>query len=94
MRSIHAAGTLYTFGCLVLPALVAKQLCREMRPLLWVSPLVGMTAALLGFALAHRLDWPPAHTTVALLAAALPPAWAWRAWRMQRATPAAPQPAP
>jgi ABC-type Mn2+/Zn2+ transport system permease subunit len=83
--SIHAAGTLYTFGCLVLPALAAKQLCREMRPLLWVSPLIAMAAALLGFAFAHHLDWPPAHTTVALLAVALPAAWAWRAWRTQRA---------
>jgi len=89
--SIRVSGTLYTFGCLVLPALVAKQLCREMRPLLWVSPLVGMAGALMGFALAHQLDWPPAHTTVALLAAALPPAWAWRAWRTHRAIPSAPQ---
>lgn len=83
--SIRAAGTLYTFGCLVLPALVAKNLCREMRPMLWVAPLLAVAAALAGFVLAHGLDRPPAHATVGLLAAALPAAWAWRALARRRA---------
>jgi ABC-type Mn2+/Zn2+ transport system permease subunit len=79
--SIRAAGTLYTFGCLVLPALLAKNLCREVGPMLWVAPLFSCAAALAGFVLANHLDWPPAHTTVALLAGALPVAWSVRALR-------------
>jgi ABC-type Mn2+/Zn2+ transport system permease subunit len=79
--SIRASGTLYTFGCLVLPALVAKNVCREVRPMLWVAPAVAMTAALAGFVLSNDLDLPPAHTTVGLLAAVLPVAWMLRAMR-------------
>ena len=39
--SIRASGMLYTFGCLVLPALVAKNLCREVRHMFLVAPVVG-----------------------------------------------------
>jgi ABC-type Mn2+/Zn2+ transport system permease subunit len=79
--SIRASGTLYTFGCLVLPPLVAKNVCREVGPMLWTSPLVAMAAALAGFVISNHLDLPPAHTTVGLLAAALPLAWTLRALR-------------
>jgi ABC-type Mn2+/Zn2+ transport system permease subunit len=79
--SIRVAGTIYTFGCLVLPPLVAKNLCREVGPMLWVAPSVAVLAALAGFVLSNGLDLPPAHATVGLLAAALPVAWAWRALR-------------
>jgi ABC-type Mn2+/Zn2+ transport system permease subunit len=79
--SIRSAGTLYTFGCLVLPALIAKNVCREVSPMLWVSPLVAVTAALAGFVVSTGLDWPPAHTSVGLLAAGLPLAWGWRRLR-------------
>ena len=79
-----SAGTLYTFGCLVLPALIAKNLCREVRPMLWVAPLFACAAALAGFVLANGLDWPPAHATVAILAGALPLAWALRSLRSRR----------
>jgi ABC-type Mn2+/Zn2+ transport system permease subunit len=82
--SIRAAGTLYTFGCLVLPALVAKNLCREVRPMLWVAPLLAVMASLAGFVISNGLDWPPAHTTVGLLSAALPLAWGLRALRRRR----------
>lgn len=83
--SIRASGLVFTFGCLVLPALVAKSLCREVRPMLWLAPLVGVAAALVGFVVAHERDLPPAHTSVALLTALLPAAWAVRAWRRGRA---------
>ena len=73
--AIRAAGTLFTFGCLVLPALVASGIAREVRTLVWIAPAVAAAAALAGFWLAHAFDWPPAHTTVALLCAALPLAW-------------------
>lgn len=82
--SIRAAGTLYTFGCLVLPALIAKNLCREVRPMLWLAPALAVAASLAGFVIANARDWPPAHTTVVLLSAALPVAWAVRAVRAGR----------
>ena len=37
--SLRVSGMLYTFGCLVLPALVAKNLCREVHPLFFVAHL-------------------------------------------------------
>ena len=73
--SIRVSGTLYSFGCLVLPALCAKHWVREMRPLLLLAPAIGVGAAVLGFVLAHGLDTPPAHTTVSLLCVALPISW-------------------
>ncbi|UCE85427.1 MAG: metal ABC transporter permease [Deltaproteobacteria bacterium] len=76
--SIRVSGMLYTVGCLVLPALIAKNLCREVRPLLAVAPLLALAASLLGFAFAHVFDLPPAHTTVALLCGGLAFAWGLR----------------
>lgn len=79
--AMRIAGLLYTFGLLVLPALLARSLSREIRPLLWRSPLVALGAAVPAFVLAHGLDTPPAHTTVALLCAGLGAAWLWRRLR-------------
>jgi ABC-type Mn2+/Zn2+ transport system permease subunit len=76
--AIRSAGALYTFGCLVLPALAAKGLCREVRVLAWLAPALAVGAALAGFFLAHAFDVPPAHATVALLAAGLPLVWLGR----------------
>lgn len=67
--SIRASGLIYTFGCLVLPALVARNLCREVRPMLWVAPAVAAAAAFAAFVAAHAADVPPAHAAVALLCA-------------------------
>ena len=73
--SIRTSGTLYTFGCLVLPALVAKNLCREVRPMLLVSPLVALVTGAAAFVLANHYDYPPAQMAVALLCGALLLAW-------------------
>jgi ABC-type Mn2+/Zn2+ transport system permease subunit len=73
--AIRAAGALYTFGCLVLPALAAKGVCHEVRAMAWLAPALAVATALAGFFLGHAFDLPPAHATVALLAAALPAAW-------------------
>lgn len=82
--SMRVSGMLYTFGCLVLPALVAKNLSRRLRPLVWLAPTVALAAAVPGFVLAHHYDTPPAHTTVALLCAALLLAWCLRRLRERR----------
>jgi ABC-type Mn2+/Zn2+ transport system permease subunit len=76
--SIRSAGMLYTFGCLVLPALVAKNLCREVRPMFLVAPLVALMTGATAFVLANHYDYPPAQMTVALLSLLLTMAWLFR----------------
>jgi ABC-type Mn2+/Zn2+ transport system permease subunit len=82
--SIRVAGMLYTFGCLVLPALVAKNLCRKVRPMFVVAPLMAVATATVGFALANRYDDPPAQMTVALLCLCVAVAWVVRRLRRNR----------
>jgi len=76
--AIHVAGVVYSFGCLVLPAIVAKHVCREVRQMLWVSPLVALAASVVGFVLANDLDLPPGQAAVAVLCAAVAGAWLLR----------------
>ncbi len=64
---IRVTGVLFTFGCLVLPPLIARNLCREARPMFVVAPGVAVLTALGGFVAAHHWDYPPAQMTVALL---------------------------
>jgi ABC-type Mn2+/Zn2+ transport system permease subunit len=75
--AMRVSGMLYAFGCLVLPALVARRLARESRPLVWLAPVIALAAALPGFVLAHISDVPPAQMTVTLLCAALVAAWSF-----------------
>jgi ABC-type Mn2+/Zn2+ transport system permease subunit len=76
--SIRASGMLYTFGCLVLPAVVAKNLCRKVRSMFFVSPAVAIGTGAMGFILAHYYDYPPAQLTVALFCFFLVIAWLLR----------------
>ena len=78
--SMRVSGMLYTFGCLVLPALIAKHCCREVRPLFLVAPCIALSFGALGCVLADATDSPPAQMTVALLSLALVIAWLLR-WR-------------
>lgn len=73
--SIRSSGMLYTFGCLVLPALVAKNLCREVFSLLFVAPAIALALGVTGFVFANHYDYPPAQVTVAFLCLALALAW-------------------
>ena len=72
---IRASGALYTFGCLVLPALISRLLCREVRAMLLVAPFAGVCAGLVGFVLANHYDLPPGQLTIGLLSVCLPAAW-------------------
>jgi len=76
--SIRASGMLYVFGCLVVPALIAKHLCREVRPMFIVAPVVAVSTTAAGFVLANHYDFPPGQMAVALLAGLLAMAWAFR----------------
>lgn len=79
--AIRTSGMLYTFGCLVLPPLVAKSLCREVRTMFVIAPLASLGAGVLGFILANHYDFPPAQMTVALLCLILCIAWILRRFR-------------
>jgi len=79
--SIHSAGTIYVFGCLVLPALTARALCREVRSMFLVSPAIALATVVPAFVLAHDWDLPPAQLAVALMAGALAVGWGIRRLR-------------
>ncbi len=73
--SMRSSGLLYSFGCLVLPPLIATQICRESRSLFAVAPVVALLTAVAGFVVANRFDFPPAQMTVALQSVLLTLAW-------------------
>jgi ABC-type Mn2+/Zn2+ transport system permease subunit len=73
--SLRVSGTLYTFGCLVLPALAARSFCRELGPMFLAAPAIGLACSIPGFVLAHEGDFPPGQMTVALMCLALLGAW-------------------
>lgn len=79
--AVRATGLLFAFGCLVLPPLIAKNLCRDVAPMFWLAPVVALVSVLTGFVLAHHFDFPPGQVVVAGLAAALLAAWGWREGR-------------
>jgi ABC-type Mn2+/Zn2+ transport system permease subunit len=79
--SNRVAGAIFTFGCLVLPALAARNLCREVRRMFVVAPLIGLGSAMVAFVLAHGLDYPPGQTTAFVQALVLVAAWTARAAR-------------
>jgi len=73
--SIRSSGMLYTFGCLVLPALIAKNLCREVRTMFLVAPITAVVMAFIGFFFANSYDYPPGQLTVTLFCLVLVIAW-------------------
>jgi len=76
--SMRVSGMLYTFGILVLPALVAKNMCREVRIIFLISPVIALSVSAIGFVLANHYDYPPAQMTVALLSGLLVIAWLYQ----------------
>ncbi len=79
--SLRVSGLVYTFGFLVLPALVAKSTMREMRSMLILAPAVAALVAITSFVVAHGYDLPPAHVAVAGLCASVALAWTVRSIR-------------
>ncbi|MCI0650812.1 MAG: metal ABC transporter permease [Planctomycetes bacterium] len=73
--ALRVSGMTYTFACLVLPALIAKHMCREIRGVFLAAPPLALVASFLAFLLAHRYDAPPAQVTVVLLSLALAAVW-------------------
>jgi ABC-type Mn2+/Zn2+ transport system permease subunit len=75
--SIHVAGVLFAFGALVLPALAAKNVCREVRQMLVVAPVLSLVTTLAALVVANAYDYPPGQMAVAFDAAILLLAWMW-----------------
>jgi ABC-type Mn2+/Zn2+ transport system permease subunit len=65
--ALRTAGMLYTFGCLVLPCLAARNLCRRSFPVLILGPILGLAASVSSFVLANHYDQPPGQMAVAVL---------------------------
>jgi ABC-type Mn2+/Zn2+ transport system permease subunit len=79
--SMRISGVLYTFGNLVLPALIAKNLCSEVATVFLIAPCVAIGTGIMGFILANYYDYPPAQMTVALLSILLLVVWGIQALR-------------
>jgi ABC-type Mn2+/Zn2+ transport system permease subunit len=73
--AMRSSGLLFSFGSLVLPPLIAAQLCRESRSLFALAPAIGVFSALIGFIIANGSDFPPAQMAVAGQALLLAAAW-------------------
>ncbi len=73
--SIHVSGVVYAFACLVLPALIAKNLGREVRTMFFLSPLASLSSGFIAFVLANYYDFPPGQMATACLCFLLTLAW-------------------
>lgn len=80
--SIHVSGVVYAFACLVLPALVAKNLSREVRTMFFLSPVIALGASVGAFILANYYDFPPGQTATVCLCLCLLFAWTLRFLRV------------
>jgi len=79
--AMRTTGMLYAFGCLVLPAMTARNLCRRSLSMFWAAPLFAVCTAVVAAIIAHHKDWPPAQATVALMVAMWVPSALWRRFR-------------
>jgi len=65
--SVLSVGPLITFGFLLIPPLIARLFARNMRQFAIFASSIGAIAALAGFCVAYRWDYPVGPTDVALL---------------------------
>jgi ABC-type Mn2+/Zn2+ transport system permease subunit len=79
--SIRGSGLLFTFGCLALPPLIARNLCRRTGSLFLAAPMIAVLGVATGLVLAHHHDLPPGQAIVAILSLGLVLAWLGAALR-------------
>ncbi|MDC0319286.1 metal ABC transporter permease [Verrucomicrobia bacterium] len=65
--AIRSSGMLFTFGCMILPAQMAKIICRDISGMFLVAPLVALFCVMFGLVLGNYYDLPPAQTIIALM---------------------------
>jgi len=73
--AVLSVGPLIAFGFLLIPALTAHQIARNMRQFTILAPLIGGVAAFFGFCIAYKLDLPVGPTDVVLLGALYAVTW-------------------
>ena len=76
--AIRSSGMLFTFGTMILPAQMAKIICRNISGMFLVAPLMALFCIMLGLMLGNYYDLPPAQTVVALMCFLLALTWALR----------------
>ena len=65
--AVLSVGPLIAFGFLLIPALTAHMVARNMRQFMILASLIGGVAAFLGFCIAYKFDLPVGPTDVVLL---------------------------
>ena len=65
--AVLSVGPLIAFGFLLIPALSAHMVARNMRQFMILASLIGGVAAFLGFCIAYKFDLPVGPTDVVLL---------------------------
>ena len=65
--AVLSVGPLIAFGFLLIPALSAHMVARNMRQFIVLASLIGGLAAFLGFCIAYKFDLPVGPTDVVLL---------------------------
>src|SRR2546427_7939584 len=78
---VLVVGPLVLFGFLVVPPMIAGRLAVGMGLVSVTAAGLGAGIALVGFALAYKLDWPTGPTDVALAGVVLAVVIAWRSMR-------------
>ncbi len=70
--SLRTAGMLFTFGQLFLPALIAKNFCKEIRQIFFVAPIVAVVLSVVAFILANHWDYALGSFSIMALCVVLP----------------------
>lgn len=70
--AIHATGLLFAFGLTVLPVLVARELARSLRAMLFLAPSLGVVVTGASLVVADQQDLPPGQVAVGGLVLLLP----------------------
>ena len=73
--AVLSVGPLIAFGFLLIPALTAHQIARNMCQFTVLAPLIGGVTAFFGFCIAYKLDLPVGPTDVVLLGALYAVTW-------------------
>lgn len=73
--SVQTIGNILVLALLVTPAATARLLTDRMSTMLWLSPLIGASAGVLGLYLSWSADVPTGGTVVLVLTAAFVLAW-------------------
>lgn len=70
-----SSGMIFTFGCLVLPAQIAKTLCKRVSLMFIVSPLIAIISVASGLIIANYYNYPPGQMIISLMGGFLVLAW-------------------